>query len=83
MLDPRVQTLGGLIANEMHLAITTGAGRALRFDRDVHPGQMGRQRPAIVTPLLSGRRLCWVVRGFIFLVLSLLFGNCRLQIRQS
>jgi hypothetical protein len=47
-----VETLRAVLSDDMHLTMAAGAKRALGFDRDMHAGEMRRQRATIDPPLV-------------------------------
>jgi hypothetical protein len=76
-----VETLGGVLPDDVHYAMTAWTRGNLGCERDVDAGEMGRQRSAVGAPFLP----LGIGRGFrrVFLVLlRILLGDRRLDILQ-
>ena len=76
-----VETLGGVLPDDVHCAMTAWTRGNLGYECDVDAGKMGRQRSAVGAPFLP----LGIGRGFrrVFLVLlRILLGDRRLDILQ-
>jgi hypothetical protein len=75
-----VESLRAVSADHVHRAATARAGGIFRFDDDLDPRQVLRQRPAPGAPLF---RAGLAQRRIGFLLFGLALGNCLFEIFES